>query len=394
MPFQNADLKQLLDRLHAAGFEAWLVGGAVRDALLGLPCGDLDVTTNAAPEKLMALFAGAVPSGGEYGTVSVQVGAARAEVTPYRKESGYTDGRHPDRVEWAATLQEDLTRRDFTVNAMAWDGAVLADPFGGQADLNKNLLRCVGEPALRFEQDALRILRLFRFACRLGFEIEESTLAAALEKAAGLVLLPAARVRQELAGALAGAHPARLAPLVKSGALAPFGLPAPKGEAANAALSRLDSLPDDGLLRWWALGRICGADMGAVCQLLGFSGKALAEWDRLGRAFAAVCADGEGLRRLLSRGLPAEPQQVFAAFCLLDDRWQRVWPLWEEQQRCGYAYNRQMLAVRPATLMEWGIRGKKLGRVMDGLVEMVIRDPSLNRLETLLQLAGALALLP
>ena len=220
---------------------------------------------------------------------------------------------------------------------------------------------------------------------------------------------------QELAGALAGAHPARLAPLVKSGALAPFGLPAPKGEAANAALSRLDSLPDDGLLRWWALGRICGADMGAVCQLLGFSGKALAEWDRLGRAFAAVCADGEGLHaaapvvevvrqlipgggvhvQLVDLGLNLLPELAgSAAFCLLDDRWQRVWPLWEEQQRCGYAYNRQMLAVRPATLMEWGIRGKKLGRVMDGLVEMVIRDPSLNRLETLLQLAGALALLP
>lgn len=187
------------------------MGGAVRDALLGHEPGDWDVTTNALPETVMALFApDALPTGLQHGTVTVG-GGRGVEVTTYRRDGEYLDSRHPEHVEFTGSLVEDLARRDFTVNAMAMglDGA-LVDPFGGQADLAAGVLRAVGEAEKRFQEDALRIMRGLRFAARLGFSIEKET-AAAMRRCAHLLRrIAVERIQVELTGLLCGEHVAEI----------------------------------------------------------------------------------------------------------------------------------------------------------------------------------------
>jgi len=200
-------VKAILRRLEDAGYEAWCVGGAVRDILLGNRPGDWDVTTNALPETVMELFAPhALPTGLQHGTVTVG-GNRGVEITTYRRDGEYLDSRHPDHVEFTGSLREDLARRDFTVNAIALGlNGELVDPFGGQEDLKRGILRAVGEPDQRFREDALRIMRGLRFASRLGFAVEEET-AGAMERCAPLLRrIAPERLHTELTGLLCGAH--------------------------------------------------------------------------------------------------------------------------------------------------------------------------------------------
>ena len=190
-----------LSALEAAGFEAFIVGGCVRDALLGRTPQDFDITTNALPQQVEAVFSGArvIETGLKHGTVTVLLENMPLEITTYRVDGGYSDGRHPDQVAFTGSLREDLARRDFTVNAMAYNPRFgLADCFGGQADLQKRVLRCVGNPETRFTEDALRMLRLLRFAARLGFSIEPATAQAALALRERLKQVSAERIQKEL----------------------------------------------------------------------------------------------------------------------------------------------------------------------------------------------------
>lgn len=200
-------VQEILRRLEGAGYEAWCVGGAVRDALLGLEPGDWDVTTSAPPEAVLDLFGpNALPTGLRHGTVTVG-GGRGVEVTTFRRDGDYLDNRHPDHVEFTGSLTEDLARRDFTVNAIAVNHrGDLADPSGGREDLQARLLRAVGEPERRFGEDALRILRGLRFASRLGFSVESDT-AAALHNCAPLLRhIAPERIREELTGILCGGY--------------------------------------------------------------------------------------------------------------------------------------------------------------------------------------------
>lgn len=177
-------VKHVMDTLENAGFEAWLVGGGVRDSLMGNTPKDYDITTNARPQQVMELFEHSHPTGIEHGTVTVVEDGEPVEVTTFRAEGKYSDHRHPDEVRFVDNIEDDLARRDFTVNAMAWNPKRgLVDPFGGQEDLKKGIIRAVGNPERRFEEDALRMLRAIRFAARYGFEIEENTLKALEDKA-------------------------------------------------------------------------------------------------------------------------------------------------------------------------------------------------------------------
>lgn len=186
-----------LDQLKKSGFEAYVVGGSVRDALLGREPKDWDLTTNAKPEDIQRVFSHTFYNN-RFGTVTVRMDDHEIEVTPYRSEQRYTDKRHPDVVTFGVSLEEDLSRRDFTVNAMAGDGQTIIDPFDGQADLKKKLLRSVGDPKQRFEEDALRLIRGVRFAAQLNFQIEEKTLTAIHELAPSLKAVSFERIRDEL----------------------------------------------------------------------------------------------------------------------------------------------------------------------------------------------------
>lgn len=207
------NVREIVQRLHGAGYEAWCVGGAVRDALLGREPGDWDVTTNALPETVMGIFAPqALPTGLQHGTVTVTVGDGRGvEVTTYRRDGEYLDSRHPEHVEFTGSLLEDLARRDLTVNAIALglDGT-LVDPFGGRGDLAAGVLRAVGWPEQRFREDALRIMRCLRFAARLGFAIESGTASAMRRCAPLLENIAVERLREELTGLLCGEHVAEV----------------------------------------------------------------------------------------------------------------------------------------------------------------------------------------
>ncbi len=200
------EVKVVLRRLEAAGYEAYAVGGCVRDLLLGKTPEDYDITTAARPEQVAALFDGfCTPTGLRHGTVTVRQDGKSFEVTTFRTEGRYEDGRHPSVVCFAQQLKEDLKRRDFTVNAMAMNvEGQLTDLFGGQADLRQGIIRCVGEPKQRFEEDALRILRALRFAATLGFSIEKATGHALQESREGLKRIAAERIRVEMTKLLCG----------------------------------------------------------------------------------------------------------------------------------------------------------------------------------------------
>ena len=199
---------ELINTLEEAGFETWVVGGCVRDHLMGNVPHDYDCCTAAEPEQMQALFADRqlVLAGLKHGTVGVVTEDGVVEITTFRTEGGYHDSRHPDWVKIVRDVKEDLARRDFTVNAMAYSPRRgLCDPFGGQADLKNGLLRAVGDPVLRFREDALRILRGLRFAARFGFQIEEATRTAMHTEIAGLDTLARERVLTELEGFLLAA---------------------------------------------------------------------------------------------------------------------------------------------------------------------------------------------
>ena len=186
----------VLRRLEAAGHRAVLVGGCVRDSLRGVPPHDYDGATSAKPEEILAACRGlrCVETGGRHGTVTVLSRGLPVEVTPFRRESGYSDHRHPDQVEFTPHLEEDLARRDFTINALAWDGRQVIDLFGGREDLQAGVIRCVGDPDTRLEEDALRLLRGLRLSAQLSFSLEASTAAAIRRHAPQLSLVAWERI--------------------------------------------------------------------------------------------------------------------------------------------------------------------------------------------------------
>lgn len=205
------NVKRIIAKLEDAGYEAYAVGGCVRDAILGRIPQDWDVTTSATPVQVKEVFSHTVDTGIEHGTVTVLLNRQGYEVTTYRIDGVYEDCRHPSEVTFTASLTEDLKRRDFTINAMAYnetDG--LVDPFGGQDDLANGLIRAVGNPEERFSEDALRILRAIRFAAQLGFRIDSDTEAGMRKLSGNLKAVSAERVREELTKLLLSDHPEEL----------------------------------------------------------------------------------------------------------------------------------------------------------------------------------------
>lgn len=213
----------ILDSLEAAGFEAYAVGGCVRDALLGREPEDWDITTSAKPEQVKSVFRRTIDTGIKHGTVTVMIDKEGFEVTTYRIDGEYEDGRHPKEVSFTSNLEEDLKRRDFTINAMAYnDKSGIVDLFGGQEDLKRKVIRCVGCANERFEEDALRMLRAVRFSGQLGFEIENETKAAIKELSLNLKKVSWERIQTELTKLLISPHPEHMLTAYETGLTAQF----------------------------------------------------------------------------------------------------------------------------------------------------------------------------
>ena len=201
-------VKFIIETIQAAGFEAYAVGGCIRDSLLGRTPNDWDITTSARPEEVKALFRRTIDTGIQHGTVTVMMDKEGFEVTTYRIDGEYEDSRHPKEVLFTSNLVEDLKRRDFTINAMAYnDKDGLVDAFCGKEDLQQGIIRCVGSPMERFTEDALRIMRAIRFSAQLGYEIEEETLKAIAQLAPTLSRISAERIQVELLKLITSPHP-------------------------------------------------------------------------------------------------------------------------------------------------------------------------------------------
>ena len=394
----------LLDTLHAAGYAAYAVGGCVRDSLLGRTAHDWDLCTSALPQQVMELFGAeqCIPTGLQHGTVTVKYGGQLYETTTFRTEGSYTDGRHPDAVQFVPDVREDLARRDFTINAMAYNETEgLVDPFGGQKDLQNGLLRAVGEPQQRFTEDALRILRLYRFAARFGFALDAATARAARQLAPHLDCISAERIQEELAKLLTAPQPgAYLEPAVLA-----VVLPELTPAALEAAKPVVDACPagEKNLpVRWAALlGALGETDTRRVLKRLRCSNACIEETAVLVRETAGEGVSEEKasahpgdihIRQLLGRyglrtverlcALCAALQPQNAPACALAAQRAR------QLEADGVCCRVSQLAVNGRDLMAAGIpAGPALRRVLEALLDGVIRAEYPNEKPALLAVA-------
>ena len=398
----------LLDTLHAAGYAAYAVGGCVRDSLLGRTAHDWDLCTSALPQQVMELFGAeqCIPTGLQHGTVTIKYGGQLYETTTFRTEGSYTDGRHPDAVQFVPDVREDLARRDFTINAMAYNEAEgLVDPFGGQKDLQDGLLRAVGEPQQRFTEDALRILRLYRFAARFGFALDAATARAARQLAPHLDCISAERIQEELAKLLAAPQPgAYLEPAVLA-----VVLPELTPEALTAAKPVLDACPagEKNLpVRWAALlGSLGESATRRVLKRLRCSNTCIEETAVLVRETAGegVCRSFSEekasahpgdihIRRLLGRYGLRTVERLCALCAALHPQNAPDCALAAQRARQleadGVCCRVSQLAVNGRDLMAAGIpAGPALRRVLEALLDGVIRAEYPNEKPALLAAA-------
>ena len=392
---------ELLETLHRAGYAAYVVGGCVRDSLLGLTPHDWDLCTSALPQQGMELFGEekCIPTGLQHGTVTVKQGGGLYEITTFRTEGTYTDGRHPDEVHFVPDVREDLARRDFTINAMAYNAKEgLVDPFGGQADLQSGILRAVGVPHQRFTEDALRILRLYRFAARFGFSIDPPTAQAAQELCAHLDCVSVERIEEELAKLLSAPAPAAyldekilgvVLPELSPEALAaakPVVDACPAGEQALpvrlAAL--LLSLGEDGTRRTLRRLRCSNACIeetavlvrevvsGVPVSLNIYARRLLGKYN--------LCT----VQRLAALGTALQPERS-ADFAALSE-------LAERLDADGVCCRVSQLAVNGRDLMAAGVpAGPGIRKVLEALLDGVIREEYPNERQALLAAVQQLA---
>lgn len=362
----------ILCALDSAGHRAVLAGGCVRDSLLGRRPSDWDIASSASPEEVLALFPRCVPTGIKHGTVTVMSGGGSVEVTSFRAEGGYSDHRRPDSVSFGCPLEADLARRDLTVNAMAMDAAgEITDPFGGRDDLRRRLLRCVGEPERRFDEDALRMLRTVRFSAQLGFEIEPRTLEAIRALAHLASGLSAERVRDELLKTLRSPAPGLVWQLVDLGLLGACLAP---GDA-SAPREALDVLPIYARLAHFCRGLELGGYIMSTDRFLAalrFDGETLR---RTASAVEVLKSGSRDWKRLL-RGhgeaavLAAHPKNRALRAVL----------------RSGECWELSSLAIGGRELAALGYSGPELGRELRRLLDHVIDCPADNRADILCKL--------
>ena len=438
----DAGAAALLARLHGAGYAAYAVGGCVRDSLLGRTPQDWDLCTSARPEQVLALFGEGqcIPTGLQHGTVTIKYGGQLYETTTFRTEGAYTDGRHPDEVHFVPDVRQDLARRDFTINAMAYNDAEgLIDPFGGQQDLQQGILRAVGDPATRFEEDALRILRLYRFAARFGFAIDPPTGQAARALCAHLDCVSVERIEEELSKLLAAPAPAAYL----DGKILKVIIPELSAPALQAAKPVVDACPagtEDLPVRWAALLMSLGEDgtrkalkrlrcsnacieqTAVLVRGMGGSGGRFLLGHEKGHSIALPTACGSRVppqRTVLGEtsaapGQDAAPDTVIRIRKLLGrydlhtvQRLAALGAAMEPEQAADFAAQAELaaqldadgvccrvsqLAVNGRDLMAAGIpAGPGLRRTLEALLDAVIRGQLSNERQCLLDAAGQIS---
>lgn len=397
-----SNVEWILNTLRAHGYEAFAVGGCVRDTMLGRTPGDWDITTSARPEQVKAVFRHTVDTGLQHGTVTVLKDHTGYEVTTYRIDGEYEDGRHPKSVEFTAELREDLRRRDFTINAMAYSHETgVVDLFGGMEDLKQGVIRCVGNPVDRFTEDALRILRAIRFSAQLGFEIEEGTRDALALIAPNLKNVSKERIMTELTKLLLSSHPERMRLVFETG-MSPyiaehFDEAVTDWEQAEEFLRAAgELLPETKAVRWAAfLKELAPKEAAGIMTALKSDNdtrdrvRTLTDWfDK------SISPEPAGVRRAMSAMTDEEFDDLLR---LREVAWAvhhsqsgdpRVLAALRDEIRArGDCIRLKDLAVTGRDLIEAGIRpGKQIGQILGDLFAYVLEEPEKNRKETLLHM--------
>lgn len=425
-------VKYIIDELSRRGHEAYAVGGCVRDALLGREPEDWDVTTSAEPQEIKDIFPVTIDTGIQHGTVTVRMNGENYEVTTFRTDGNYADHRRPEEVYFTKSLEEDLLRRDFTINAMAWSGDHLVDLYGGQQDLANGIVRCVGDPFERFTEDALRILRAFRFAAQLDFVIEEQTREAIKAHREDLRYISAERIQTEMTKILTSPHPEIIRDMYELGVtkviLPEFDLlmkveqhnPHHCLSAGEHTIKAMQEIQPTPVLRWTMLIH----DMGkAVCHQFEDGKDKYKGHAKVSEQYARDIMNRMKMDNATSRAvtklvrvhddrMPAEPRTVrrainrigedlFEDYCKvrradvlaqsmylreekiknLDD----INALYKQILAEKQCVSLKDLAVTGSDLIAEGIEpGPEIGEILQQMLEWVIDDPAMNEKEKLL----------
>jgi len=415
-------IKRVLKRLTESGYAAYLVGGCVRDAIIGRHVHDWDIATSASPCDVERLFRKTFKTGEKFGTTTVLSFGGKVEVTTFRTEGEYLDGRRPENVEFVTSLDEDLSRRDFTMNAMAVSGGgALVDPFGGLSDIEIRVIRCVGDPDTRFGEDALRMFRAYRFNAELGFSIEPETARAIYANAGKAKLISAERVRVELEKTLLSQRPQVAGEMIGAGLLDGYSADA-TGRPNTGVLDRIAYLPAEPGLRWCAFCAIL-LEVGFIESAARFLRDLKLDRKTI-KACSVALSIGElpdsraGVKRQMAKHGAAAVRCAAAAHDILQDKRQHkgtehrgtvllcsltnttepspcvpspcvasCLAVVEEIINSGECFSLRDLAVKGADLTALGHPpGKELGQTLERLLEHVIEHPGDNTREALLRL--------
>lgn len=399
------DVEFIINTIKSHGHQAYAVGGCVRDSIMGLTPNDWDITTSALPSDIKEYFNKTIDTGIEHGTVTVMLHNVGYEVTTYRIDGEYKDGRHPSSVEFSDRLTDDLCRRDFTINAMAYNNITgLVDEYGGIDDINNRIIKCVGNPIERFTEDALRMMRAIRFSAQLGFTIDEATWNAIKKLSPSISKISMERVHVELGKTLMSAHPDYVAQYSEAGLFAPI-LPvidnALKSRYKRKILATLQHTPDNIYLRYAALFITSTPDEAAktlralkldnktvntVSKLVELSKMDIEEtepavrtalnkygrdflplWHELMMAVIQASEDTTGISN------PAKVKHLLTLKRLGTDILAR-----------GDCFTIKALDISGNDLIEYGLQGHEIGETLKSLLDIVIENPKLNDKATLI----------
>lgn len=396
------DVKYIINTLEKNGYEAYAVGGCVRDAIIGKEPNDWDITTNATPMQVKKLFKHTIDTGIQHGTVTIMIHKVGYEVTTYRIDGKYADGRHPDKVEFTVSLKEDLKRRDFTINAMAYnDTRGIIDLFGGIEDLKEGIVKCVGNPYNRFDEDALRILRAFRFAAVLNFEVEEKTKKAAGDLAENLNKISKERIRTELDKLIMSDTPEKLMEARKCGLLKY--ILSEVEDDINIELVK--AMPKNNYMKWAAL--LYHREEEEVSKIL----KKLKFDNKTVNICKRIVGYSKNFRNIYKENVRVAAHEVgvdifdkfleFSKVCINLQDWKggeypdnsdyinNIEHLYKKVIDDGDCLSLKELAVKGGDLMEIGVpKGAKLGEILNILLYKVLDNPKYNNREKLLEIAG------
>lgn len=402
------EVKFIISELENHDYEAFAVGGCIRDSLLGRTPDDWDITTSATPEEIKEIFQRTVDTGIKHGTVTVLIGKKAFEVTTYRVDGAYTDGRHPESVRYSKYLKEDLRRRDFTINAFAYnDECGLRDEFLGFRDLEWKIIRAVGNPEDRFSEDALRMMRAIRFAAQLGFNIELNTYNAIIKMAPNIKKVSAERIQVELTKTLMSDHPEVTAEYAKTGLfveILPVLYDILSGISAQKTLGLLRYVPKMAIMRYTALLRYRKPqEARAVLKKLkldNFTVNTVVKLIEHQNDINDVIEENDiSVREAINR-YGTELLELMFEFAEADGRMKRDYTglnsrgrnvhlktikrLYEEILDRGDCVSLKGLAVNGNDLTELGIVGEKIGETLNWLLHIVMENPALNNKNTLI----------